>query len=327
MLDMDLDLEADLGIDTVKQAELFAMIRTNYGIPRKEDLRLSDYNTLTRVVGFVADALSAGPQSSSPATVATPIPAGKPAEVQTVEPEPVLVDRSFQPYQGLLFLSADTVTELTSQVNQTLADAKNDRLPESVCPSPQALAKLERLAIDYADNAELVKKLEKVSAALTSEKSGMWSALQGQGVYRGSGKRGKMAFMFPGQGSQYVNMLKDLHETEPVVVETFEEADRVMTPIFGKPLTSYIYVDGDEESIAQAEKNLKRHHHHPAGDVDCQCGFVAGVTKIRDQTGRGDRTQPWRVCRPGGSRSAQLPGSASSSQRAWAGNGESQHGG
>ncbi len=156
-----------------------------------------------------------------------------------------------------MFLSADTVTELTSQVEQTLADAKNDRLPESVCPSPKALAKLERLAIDYADNAELVKKLEKVSAALTSEKSGMWSALQGQGVYRGSGKRGKMAFMFPGQGSQYVNMLKDLHETEPVVVETFEEADRVMTPIFGKPLTSYIYVDGDEESIAQAEKNLK----------------------------------------------------------------------
>ena len=57
MLDMDLDLEADLGIDTVKQAELFATIRTHYNIPRREDLRLSEYNTLTKVVQFMRDAL------------------------------------------------------------------------------------------------------------------------------------------------------------------------------------------------------------------------------------------------------------------------------
>ena len=30
MLDLDLDLEADLGIDTVKQAEMFAAIRAAY---------------------------------------------------------------------------------------------------------------------------------------------------------------------------------------------------------------------------------------------------------------------------------------------------------
>ena len=58
MLDLELDLEADLGIDTVKQAELFAAIRTNYEIPRKEDLRLSEYNTLSKVIGFVVDNLS-----------------------------------------------------------------------------------------------------------------------------------------------------------------------------------------------------------------------------------------------------------------------------
>ena len=57
MLDLDLDLEADLGIDTVKQAELFASIREHFGIPRKEDLRLSDYNTLTKVVQFVVESI------------------------------------------------------------------------------------------------------------------------------------------------------------------------------------------------------------------------------------------------------------------------------
>ena len=59
MLDLELDLEADLGIDTVKQAELFATIRTHFEIPRREDLRLSDYNTLTKVIGFMQDALAA----------------------------------------------------------------------------------------------------------------------------------------------------------------------------------------------------------------------------------------------------------------------------
>ena len=36
MLDLDLDMEADLGIDTVKQAELFAAMREHYGIAQQE---------------------------------------------------------------------------------------------------------------------------------------------------------------------------------------------------------------------------------------------------------------------------------------------------
>ena len=53
LLDLDLDLEADLGVDTVKQAEVFAAIREAYDIPRRDDLKLRDYNTLTKVVDFV----------------------------------------------------------------------------------------------------------------------------------------------------------------------------------------------------------------------------------------------------------------------------------
>ena len=37
MLDLDLDLEADLGVDTVKQAEMFAAIRETYNIPRDRE--------------------------------------------------------------------------------------------------------------------------------------------------------------------------------------------------------------------------------------------------------------------------------------------------
>jgi len=55
MLDLELDLEADLGIDTVKQAETFAAVRDAFGIPRRDDIKLRDYATLKRVVDFVRE--------------------------------------------------------------------------------------------------------------------------------------------------------------------------------------------------------------------------------------------------------------------------------
>jgi acyl carrier protein len=40
MLEHDQDLEADLGIDTVKQAETFLALREAFDIPRQEDFKL-----------------------------------------------------------------------------------------------------------------------------------------------------------------------------------------------------------------------------------------------------------------------------------------------
>ena len=53
MLDLDLDLEADLGVDTVKQAETFVAVREAFGIPQVENLRLRDLPTLRHVIDFV----------------------------------------------------------------------------------------------------------------------------------------------------------------------------------------------------------------------------------------------------------------------------------
>ena len=55
MLDLDLDLEADLGIDTVKQAEMFASVRAEYQIPRDETMKLRDFPTLAHVIKFARD--------------------------------------------------------------------------------------------------------------------------------------------------------------------------------------------------------------------------------------------------------------------------------
>ena len=86
LLDLDLDLEADLGVDTVKQAEVFAAVRERFGIPRDDDLKLRDFPTLAHVIGFVRDRAGrrasgraaapdrAGPEAAgvTPRTVPTP---------------------------------------------------------------------------------------------------------------------------------------------------------------------------------------------------------------------------------------------------------------
>ena len=75
MLDLDLDLEADLGVDTVKQAEMFAAIREIYNIPRDENRKLRDYPTLAHVIRFVYEKrpdLAVVPAVPSPPTIGAP---------------------------------------------------------------------------------------------------------------------------------------------------------------------------------------------------------------------------------------------------------------
>ncbi|MCK6553793.1 SDR family oxidoreductase [Candidatus Binatia bacterium] len=93
MLDPELDLEADLGIDTVKQAEMFAAIRGAYEIPRDDKLKLRDFPTLAHVIQFVYDRrpdLKAAPAAQTAAEVVSPpsapAPASGPAEAPTVLP-------------------------------------------------------------------------------------------------------------------------------------------------------------------------------------------------------------------------------------------------
>ena len=67
MLALDLDLEADLGIDTVKQAEVFGMVREAFDIPRHDNLKLREYPTLEHVIGFVrSDRPDSGRRGSAP---------------------------------------------------------------------------------------------------------------------------------------------------------------------------------------------------------------------------------------------------------------------
>ncbi|NPV74744.1 MAG: SDR family oxidoreductase [Anaerolineae bacterium] len=176
---------------------------------------------------------------------------------QPATPAPLAAAPAVAPYRGLLFLSGSNVEELKQRLSETLDAAQKGVLPPNSVPSPSQLAQPERLTIDYTDAEELAKRAEKALKGFETNTPAGWQALTGHAIYRGSGQPGKLAFLFPGQGSQYVNMLRDLREVEPAVAETFREADEVMTPILGRPLTSYIYDEGDEESQKKAEAELR----------------------------------------------------------------------
>ena len=85
LLDMDLDLEADLGIDTVKQAEVLATIREAYGIERDDSLKLRDYPTLNHVVGFVRGRAGLEHAHPEPAAVEPEPDASEPARLEAVD--------------------------------------------------------------------------------------------------------------------------------------------------------------------------------------------------------------------------------------------------
>ena len=96
MLDLDLDLEADLGVDTVKQAEMFAAIREIYNIPRDENRKLRDYPTLAHVIRFVYEKrpdLAAKPSRQRPSHVPAACGQQRPQVAATV-PRPAAAPKS-----------------------------------------------------------------------------------------------------------------------------------------------------------------------------------------------------------------------------------------
>src|SRR6476661_3811713 len=54
-------------------------------------------------------------------------------------------------------------------------------------------------------------------------------------------------------------MLRTLRDTEPIVAQTFAEADRVMIPLLGKPLTDFVFVDqADTSAVAKCDEDLRQ---------------------------------------------------------------------
>jgi acyl transferase domain-containing protein/acyl carrier protein len=163
------------------------------------------------------------------------------------------------PFRGALVIGATSEAALIERLRVVEKDAKAGRAPLPTAPAESDLRAPERLAIDYANAAELADKAGNALKGLAANQPAVWKALRAQGIFRGHGPAPKVAFMYTGQGSQYANMLQLIRATEPIVAETFAEADRVMTPLLGKPLSKFIFVDqADADAVAKAEDDLRQ---------------------------------------------------------------------
>ena len=163
------------------------------------------------------------------------------------------------PLRGALVMGAALEGELVERLRQAKKEADAGRTPAIAAPAETDLHAAERIAIDFSDARELSDKIGNALKGFIANQPAVWKALRAQGIFRGHGPAAKVAFLYPGQGSQYINMLAALRPTEPIVAETFAEADRIMTSILGKPLSEFIFVDAaDQDAVAKAEDDLRQ---------------------------------------------------------------------
>ncbi len=163
------------------------------------------------------------------------------------------------PLRGALVIGAASEAALVERLRAVERNARAGHALAPTAPAEADLRATERLTIDYANANELADKAGNALKALAANQPAVWKALRAQGIFRGHGPAPKVAFLYTGQGSQYVNMLEQLRASEPIVAETFAEADRVMTPLLGKPLSDFIFVDhADANAVAKAEDDLRQ---------------------------------------------------------------------
>ena len=155
----------------------------------------------------------------------------------------------------IITLGSENIEQLMPKVNELFEkDAKyyDDK------SSLNAFEKPQRICFAKSTMESDGTLLKTINKALTTKHKRTISLMTRKGVYYYSGISGKIAYMFPGQGSQYVNMIKQLKDRFEVVSKTIEEADSAMAHILDKPLSEYIYIKGTENELQKAEFNLKQ---------------------------------------------------------------------
>ena len=139
--------------------------------------------------------------------------------------------------------TANALTELVSSYQHYLENHPELKL-EDICYTANTGRShfTHRLAVMAADTTELATKLQ--SRASGKEVTGLFS-----GQIPNITTSPKIAFLFTGQGSQYVNMGRQLYETQPVFRQALEQCNQILSSVLEKSLLEVLYGDVEETSL------------------------------------------------------------------------------
>ncbi|MBW2262888.1 MAG: type I polyketide synthase, partial [Deltaproteobacteria bacterium] len=158
--------------------------------------------------------------------------------------------------ERVAFMWAETPDDLLDRLRAGERPARLNDLEEvrSFCARPCRLA----MAIKSDEEIE-AKSAKLVEGMKDGFDPSRMKLFEKQGVHVGTGTAMKVAYLFPGQGSQSVGMLKDLYDRYPTFRAAFDKADAVMSPILGHSITDIVYGDAsDKEKKAKLDERLKQ---------------------------------------------------------------------
>ncbi len=129
MVEFDADLESELGIDSIKKAQLFGELAGQFDIAPRDGMTLDDFATLGHILNFLADEISSS--GSTDLVVAEPQGSVAPSAVQagstkTLLPDPLLSDpsRSVDPSAAPTLPSTHPVVQAAESPSPPDAAAK-----------------------------------------------------------------------------------------------------------------------------------------------------------------------------------------------------------
>ena len=166
----------------------------------------------------------------------------------------------------MLVFSAPTRQELFDSLNKLSKEITDDEfyLVKNAYKNHTAPRAQFAVAINAESTAKLKSKiayfLEKAVGGNIWEEQSLYLKMKGIYPFHPTTQKPKVCFMFPGQGAQYVDMMKDLASKYKIVRDTFEEADKVSMKLAGVFLTEVIWSKPgeDKEKLKEREEGIKR---------------------------------------------------------------------
>ena len=114
-IELDQDLEGELGIDTVKQAEIMVDIRELFSLPVDEDFLLSEHPTLSHMIGYIVRMKGGGSVSTPSMPGIEEAPAPAPAPHVEVQSAPMVSDAGIESCQLKWLSSTPAILQISSK--------------------------------------------------------------------------------------------------------------------------------------------------------------------------------------------------------------------